>query len=97
LTSINKGSHSFYVGDSEKKPLAEIIFHYTGDKIIEIDSAFVSGPLRGHNIAVQILDELADWARNKDIKIVPVCPYIKQKMLSSDDYKDVLYGSDCKI
>jgi predicted GNAT family acetyltransferase len=92
LISINKSSRSFYVGDSENKPLAEVVFHYKGNKIIEIDRTFVSEPLRGKNIAEQMLKKLAEWARCEEIKIIPVCPFAKKKMLGSDDYKDVLYS-----
>lgn len=37
MLEVKKGNKSFYVGDSEEEPLAEMTFVHTGDNLIIID------------------------------------------------------------
>ncbi len=90
MITIKQSCRSFYIGDSETNPLAEIVFNYKGENIVTIDRTFVSESMRGQNIASQLLQRLVEWAREENIKIIPVCEYAKKKMENNNDYKDVL-------
>lgn len=91
MITINKGFKSFYVGDSEEKPSAEMVFTYVGKDIIIIDHTFVSDALRGQSVARQLLQKLVDWAREENKKIIPLCPFAKAEMMKNKDYADVLH------
>ena len=91
MTEIKKGSKSFYMGDSEDDPLAEMTFVRTGDKILIIDGTHVSKELSGQGIGKLLLKELVDWARRENKKIMPLCPYAKAQMEKNKEYHDMIY------
>lgn len=87
---VKKGSKSFYVGDSESAPLAEMVFSADKD-IITIEHTFVSDELRGQGAGRQLLQRLAAWVRAENKKVVAVCPFAKKEITKSQEYDDILY------
>lgn len=91
MAKIKKGTKSFYVGDSEDNPLAEMSFVASSDAFIIIDHTHVSDELSGQGIGKLLLKELIDWARKEDKKIIPLCPYAKVQIEKNEEYHDILY------
>lgn len=87
---IKKGIKSFYVGDSEEAPLAEMVFTLN-DEVIIIEHTNVSDELSGQGVGKLLLKELVDWARKENKKITPMCPYAKAQMEKNEEYHDMLY------
>lgn len=87
---IKKGVKSFYLGDSEEFPLAEMTFVLSGDIII-IDHTYVSDELGGQGIGKKLLKEVVDWARKESKKIIPLCPYAKAQMEKNEEYHDIIH------
>ena len=90
MVTIKQGSTILYIGDSEEKPLAEMVFDSSGKDSIIIEHTFVSEELRGQNIARQLLQSLVDLARKENKKIVPLCPFAKTEMMKNNKYADIL-------
>lgn len=90
MITIHQGSKSFYVGESEDKPLAEMVFEYSGKDIINIEHTNVSDALRGQNVGRQLLQKLVEWVRTENKKIVPHCPFVKAELMKNKEYADVL-------
>ncbi|WP_067725290.1 GNAT family N-acetyltransferase [Oceanobacillus damuensis] len=90
MTIINKGANKFYVGDNIKNPLAEITFVESGEKRIVIDHTYVSNDLRGQGIAGRLVENVVHYAREAGKKILPLCPYAKEKIEKNEEYHDVL-------
>ena len=89
---IKQSETSFYVGDSEKAPLAEMTFVYAGTDIIIIDHTSVSDELRGQNIGKQLLERLVEFAREKNKKVMPLCPFAKKEMMrNKEEYEEILF------
>ena len=91
MLEIKKGVKSFYIGDSEETPLAEMAFVNAGEKLIIIDHTYVSEELNGQGVGKLLLRDLVDWARKKDKKIVPLCPYAKAQMEKNEEYHDMIH------
>lgn len=87
---IKKGDHKFYIGDSEEKPLAEITYKTKDENTIIAEHTYVSDELRGQGIAGKLLKVLTDYAREENLKIVPVCSYVQSKMEGSKEYEDLI-------
>lgn len=87
---VNKGLKSFYIGNDESNPLAEMTFVLSGEKLIIIDHTFVSKELKGQGIGSLLLKELIEWARKEKKKIVPLCPYSKAQMEKNKEYHDMM-------
>jgi len=89
MIEIKKGAKSFYVGDSEEKPLAEMSFVTAGKKNIVVDHTYVSEELRGQGVGKLLLKELVDWARKENKMIIPLCTYVKAQMEKNKEYHDM--------
>lgn len=87
---IKKGDHKFYIGDSEEKSLAEITYKTKDENTIIAEHTYVSDELRGQGIAGKLLKVLTDYAREENLKIVPVCSYVQSKMEGSKEYEDLI-------
>ncbi len=90
MVEIKKGMRSFYVGESEENPLAEMGFVSSGEDIITIEHTNVSEELSGQGVGRLLLKELIDWARQENKKIIPLCPYVKAQMEKNEEYHDML-------
>lgn len=90
MIEVKKGTNSFYVGDSEEKPLAEMTFVPTGQDRIIIDHTSVSDELGGKGVGKLLLKEVVEWARKENKKIIPLCPYAKAQMEKNAEYHDLL-------
>ena len=91
MITIKRAEKSFYVGDSEKELLAEMTFVYAGEDIIIIDHTSVSDELRGQNIGKQLLQRLVEFAKEKNKKIVPLCPFAKKEMMrNKEEYEAIM-------
>lgn len=86
-SSGSKGS--FYVEENQKR-LAEMTFSMAGETLMIIDHTEVSDALRGKNVGKQLVAAAVDFARKKNIKILPLCPFAKSVFDKIAEYADVL-------
>jgi len=91
---IKQGSNEFYIGGSPSQAVARITFIKESDTLIVADHTFVAPELRGQNIAKQLLDRLAEYARDNHLKIKPLCSYVVKAFEKFDTYQDVQAGKD---
>ena len=82
--------------DNDKKgrfyipELAEMTYVWAGDKMI-IDHTEVNESLKGKNVGKQLVDKAVAFAREKGIKIMPLCPFAKSVFDKTPEYADVLF------
>lgn len=55
-----------------------------------IDHTFVDDAYGGKGIAGKLVAEVVERAREKDVKIIPLCPFAKREFDLKSEYKDVL-------
>lgn len=83
----NKGV--FYVMQ-ERKTLAEMTYVWAGTDRIIIDHTDVDISLKGRGIGKQMVTKAVEFARVKDIKIVPLCPFTRSVFDKVKEFSDVL-------
>ena len=54
MVEVKKGTKSFYIGDSEENPLAEMAFVPSGNSLIIIDHTHVSEELNYDNVKKEL-------------------------------------------
>jgi uncharacterized protein len=79
---------AFYIAQNEEV-LAEMTYVWAGDKMI-IDHTEVSDQLAGKGAGKQMVHQAVLFAREKHIKILPLCPFAKSVFDKVTDYQDVL-------
>jgi uncharacterized protein len=60
------------------------------DKNLVVYHTEVSDELKGQGVASHLLNEMTQYARNNDLKVVPLCPYVlAQFKRHPEDYADI--------
>lgn len=70
--------------------LAEMTYVWAGNDRIIIDHTEVSDALRGQGAGKQLVLKAVDFARARQIKIVPLCPFAKSVFQKNEELRDVL-------
>lgn len=71
--------------------LAEMTYSIAGDALMIIDHTEVSDALRGKNVGYQLVKKAVDYAREKQIRIMPLCPFAKAVFdKKHEEFADVL-------
>lgn len=86
-TDGNRGS--FFI-EEESKRIAEMIYVMAEPKKMIIEHTEVDDSLKGQGIGLKLLNELVDFARHQNIKVVPICSYAKAMFHKHEELGDVL-------
>lgn len=84
------GSKGMFYVEQDNVVLAEMAYVWAGaDKII-IDHTDVSDVLAGKGVGKQLLTKAVEFAREKGLKIIPLCPFAKSVFARVKEFSDVL-------
>lgn len=86
---IIQGNNKFYIGD-EAQPEAEITFQPSGQDTIVIDHTYTDPKLRGQGIAKALVLKVTDYAKDNNLKIIPLCSYARVVMERDEDLKKLI-------
>lgn len=86
---IKHDNNKFYVGDNSENTLAEVHYVPTGSTKLIADHTHVDDSLRGEGVGQKLVEQLVSYAREKEVKIVPLCPFVKSQFEKTPDYQDV--------
>lgn len=84
----NKGA--FYV-EADGERFAEMTYTVSGPHRIIINHTEVSEKVKGQNIGRKLVAAAVEWARSKDLKILPLCPFAKKVFDQTEEYNDVRF------
>jgi len=65
-------------------------YSIAGPELIIIDHTEVDPAFKGRGIGKQLLYKIVEMAREKNIKIIPLCPFAGAMFKKIEDIKDVL-------
>ena len=82
----NKGSFLFY--DQEK--LAAEMSYSKANNFIIIDHTSVEADYRNRDLGYRLVDEIVEFAREKNIKVMPLCPFAASVFQKNEEIRDVL-------
>lgn len=80
---------SFYI-EIENEILAEMTYVWAGTDKIIIDHTEVNEKLKGKGAGKQLVTKAVEFARAKNIKILPLCPFAKSVFDKVEEFRDVL-------
>ncbi len=86
---LNGHKGSFYIEANGDKQ-AEMIFTMAGVDTMIIDHTEVGDVLRGKGAGLQLVMAGVEYARENNIKIIPLCPFAKSIFDKKEKIKDVL-------
>lgn len=79
----------FYVKENGEV-LARMTYLWSGDDRIIIDHTEVDNRLRGEGAGKKMVYAAVDFAREKGISIIPLCPFAKSVFDKIEEIRDVL-------
>lgn len=82
------GSFSIY----ENQQLAGHMFYrYKEDKVIDIYETEVNEAFEGKGLATKLFDKAIEFAKSKNLKVIPSCSFVKAKLDENEDLKSLEY------
>lgn len=91
LIENSKGGE-FVIHESGNR-MAEMGYTNAGEDKIIIDHTFVDTAFRGENIGRELVKAGVEFAREKNVKIIPLCPFAMAEFERNPEYADVLVKS----
>lgn len=86
---INDKKGYFHI-DIEGKTEAKMTFVFAGTDKIIIDHTEVNEGNNGKGYGKMMVAKAVEFARERNIKIIPLCPFAKKVFDKTPEYKDVL-------
>ena len=87
LTFGTKGAFTYEPNGTR---MAEMAYTMAGEKKMIIEHTEVDESLKGQGIGKQLLAALVDYVREKDIKVIPLCPFANATFRRVKEWQDVL-------
>lgn len=79
----------FFVKNGDRNS-AEITYFWNEDEVITIDHTYVNSDKHERGSGKKLIEAVIAFAREKQLKIIPVCSYAKAQFEKNEDWKDVL-------
>ena len=80
---------TFYIGE-KNKPTADMTYSKAGTDTIIIDHTEVSDVLKGKGAGKELVTAAVNYARQNNIKIIPLCTFAKSVFGKAKEFQDVL-------
>ncbi|MGY6628235.1 MAG: GNAT family N-acetyltransferase [Oceanicaulis sp.] len=92
ITEERSGSKGRYVAAAPGKPEAELTFSIMNERTIIIDHTGVPDEWRGMGVGKALVERAVLDARERGVRIVPLCPFAKAQIHRHPEWPDVLAG-----
>lgn len=83
-------TQGYAIARENEKRAGAMTYSIAGKELIIIDHTEVAPEYNGKSVGKQMLYKIVDMAREKNIKIIPLCPFAAAMFKRADDIKDVL-------
>lgn len=91
LKHIDNGKKGKYYAGESNHPSAEITYYWNDDDTITIDHTYVNSDKQERGSGKKLVEAVIQLARNKNLRIIPVCSFAKAQFEKNEDWKDVLH------
>ena len=79
---------AFFI-EEEGKRVAALTYTVAGSRVI-LDHTDVGDALRGTGAGRKLVAAAVDWAREEEVKLMPLCPFARSVFDKSPEFGDVL-------
>ena len=85
-----QGAKGFAMALADEKKAGAMTYSIAGEHLIIIDHTEVGPDYNGLGVGRQMLYKIVEMAREKNIKIIPLCPFAAATFKKTADIQDVL-------
>ena len=86
---VNDKNGFFYI-EIDNKTIAKMTFVFAGNDKIIIDHTEVNDTHSGKGFGKIMVEKAVEYAREKGIKIIPLCPFAKKIIDKTPKFQDIL-------
>ncbi len=86
---VNDKNGFFYI-EIDGKTVAKMTFVFAGTDKIIIDHTEVNDAFEGKGFGKMMVEKAVEFAREKEIKIIPLCPFTKSVIDKTPEFQDIL-------
>ncbi len=90
ITLKEKDSKGFALARKNNNRAGMMTYSIAGENHIIIDHTEVESEFRGKDVGKQMLSKIVEIAREKNIKITPLCPFANAMFKKNAEIRDVL-------
>jgi predicted GNAT family acetyltransferase len=80
---------SFFLEEDGKR-VAEMTYVWAGSDLFIVEHTEVDESLEGRGVGKQLVQQAVAFAREKNVKLLPLCPFTKAMIDKTPAYQDVL-------
>ena len=92
IQQIDDGKHGAFKLFEGEVLAGEMAYTWAGDSMLIIDQTDVSDQFRGQGVGHKLLKELIAFVRERQVKVIPLCPFAKSVFDKDLSIHDVLKG-----
>ena len=82
------GSRGVFFLERDGRRVGELTYTRSAGTAL-VDHTYVDPPLRGGSIAPSLVEAAVRWARQENVKIMPLCSYVRSVFARKPEYADV--------
>lgn len=90
LEESSSDSCFFLLREGGNEHLAKIVWRDAGDGVIDVHHTFTDPSLRGQGIARKLVEAVAAYASERELRIKASCSYAYSVLSKSDAHRDLL-------
>ncbi len=91
IEQFNKSEKGFFKAADKGKDAGRMTYSWAGPNKIIIDHTEVESDFKGKGVGKEMVMEAVEYAREKQVKIVPECSFAKSVFDKNPDIEDVLF------
>ncbi len=96
ITIKEEGAKGAAIATENNVQAGEMTYSVASTDFIIIDHTEVDPAFKGKSVGKQLLYKVVEMAREKNIKILPLCPFANTMFKKLDDIQDVLKKQQLK-
>ncbi|PSL03358.1 GNAT family N-acetyltransferase [Cecembia rubra] len=90
IEQFNRESKGFFKAIEEDREAGRMTYSWAGENRFIIDHTEVNPEFKGKNVGKQLVMAAVNFARENNLKIIPLCPYAKSVFDKTAEIRDLL-------
>lgn len=92
IQQFNRETKGFFKAVDNDKEAGRMTYSWAGKDKMIIDHTEVNPEFKGQGIGYKMVNAAVDYARENNVKIIPLCPFAKSVFDKIEEIRDVLAG-----
>lgn len=92
IKNVKQAGGGYFMADDGGREVGRIVYDYSGNDKFIITHTEVSPEWEGRGIGKQLVMACVNFARENNLKIIPMCSFAREIFIRTPDIRDVLYS-----